>query len=151
MMQLKIPPPLYAIVIAASMWFLSLYFPIATVFTSPWNYLGIVMIVVAATFDLWSLLLFFKKRTTPNPLRPQLTTGLVTDGLYKISRNPMYVGLLFILLGIAVLLGSLSPFFLVPAFYFVITEMQIKPEEKVLEEKFCEEYLAYKNRVRRWL
>ena len=115
------------------------------------NKLGVVFILFAGFLDLSSLYLFFKKRTTPNPMKPEFTTGLVTNGLYKISRNPMYVGLLMILFGFAVYLGDLTPFLMLPLFYIVITEMQIKPEERMLEDKFGEEYLDYKNRVRRWL
>ena len=84
-------------------------------------------------------------------MKPQNTSGIVTSGLYKISRNPMYVGLLTILIGYAVWLGSVTPFLLLPVFHFLITEMQIKPEERMLEQKFGEEYLDYKDRVRRWI
>lgn len=151
MLQLKIPPPIYAISIALIMWLLSRYFPVVQLIFSPWNKLGIALMLLAGLLDLSSLYLFFKKRTTPNPMKPEFTTGLVTNGLYKISRNPMYLGLLTILIGFAIYLGNLTSFLVLPAFYFVITEMQIKPEERMLEKKFSEEYLAYKNKVRRWL
>jgi len=150
-LQLKIPPPIYAISIALIMWLLSRYFPVVQLIFSPWNKLGIALMLLAGLLDLSSLYLFFKKRTTPNPMKPEFTTGLVTNGLYKISRNPMYLGLLTILIGFAIYLGNLTSFLVLPAFYFVITEMQIKPEERMLEKKFSEEYLAYKNKVRRWL
>ena len=118
---------------------------------APWNKLGLALIVIAGALDVWSILLFFKKHTTPNPMKPENTTGIVTKGLYKITRNPMYVGLLTILTGYAIWLGSLAPFFVLPLFYLLITEMQIKPEEEALEKKFGQEYLNYKNTVRRWL
>ena len=151
MLQLKIPPPVYAIIIALIMWLLSRYFPVVQLITSPWNNLGIALMLLAGLLDLSSLYLFFKKRTTPNPMKPEFTTGLVMNGLYKISRNPMYLGLLTILFGFAIYLGNLTSFLVLPAFYFVITEMQIKPEERMLEEKFGEQYLDYKSKVRRWL
>ncbi len=151
MLQLKIPPPIYAISIALIMWLLSRYFPVVQLITSPWNNLGIALMLLAGLLDLSSLYLFFKKRTTPNPMKPEFTTGLVMNGLYKISRNPMYLGLLTILFGFAIYLGNLTSFLVLPAFYFVITEMQIKPEERMLEEKFGEQYLDYKSKVRRWL
>jgi protein-S-isoprenylcysteine O-methyltransferase Ste14 len=84
-------------------------------------------------------------------MKPQNTTGIVTSGLYKFSRNPMYVGLLIILTGYAIWLGSVTPFLLLPLFYWLITQMQIKPEERILQQKFGQEYLDYKNTVRRWL
>lgn len=150
-MHLKIPPPIYALSIALIMWLSHLYIPVVNLINSPWNNIGIVVIVLAAILDFSSLYLFFKKRTTPNPMRPEFTTGLVVKGMYKISRNPMYLGMLMMLFGFAIFLGKLTPFLVLPAFYFLLTEMQIKPEEKILEDKFGDEYLDYKNKVRRWL
>ena len=150
-MKLLIPPPIYALIIGASMWFLNGNYPIVSFIGAPWNKIGLVLIIIAGSFDVWSILLFFKKHTTPNPMKPENTTGIVTNGLYKVSRNPMYVGLLTILTGYAIWLGSLTPFFVLPLFYLLITEMQIKPEEEILEKKFGQEYLDYKMRVRRWL
>ena len=150
-LELKIPPPIYALSIALLMWLLNKYIPITHFIESPWNRAGLVIIVAAGTLDLWSLFLFLKKHTTFNPMKPENTTGLVTKGLYQYTRNPMYVGLLIILSGYAVWLGSLTPFLVLPLFYWLITEMQIKPEERVLIKKFGEDYQAYKNSVRRWL
>ncbi|MCF6188863.1 MAG: isoprenylcysteine carboxylmethyltransferase family protein [Cocleimonas sp.] len=150
-LELKIPPPVYALSIGLLMWLLNKYIPVAHFIEPPWNRVGLVIIVVAGTLDLWSLFLFLKKKTTFNPLKPENTTGLVTKGLYQYTRNPMYVGLLTILLGYAIWLGSLTPFLVLPLFYWLITEMQIKPEERVLIKKFGEDYQSYKNSVRRWL
>lgn len=151
MLQLKIPPPIYALATALVMWVLSRYLPVAQLINDPLNKFGIVIMILAVFIDFSSLYLFFKKRTTPNPMKPEFTTGLVTKGFYKISRNPMYLGMLTILFGFAFFLGNLTSFLVLPAFYFVITEMQIKPEEYMLEKKFGEEYLDYKSKVRRWL
>lgn len=150
-LELKIPPPVYALSIGLLMWLLNKYFPVTDLIQTPWNKVGIALIIVAGSFDLWSLFLFFKKHTTPNPMKPENTSGIVTNGLYKISRNPMYVGLLSILTGYAIWLGSFTPFLLLPVFFWLISEMQIKPEERMLEKKFGKEYLEYKNSVRRWL
>lgn len=150
-LKLKIPPPVYAIFIAVIMWLLHKYFPLLQLFNEPYNKIGIGLIVFAVCLDVWSLFLFMKRQTTPNPMKPENTSELVGNGLYKISRNPMYVGLLIILTGFAIWMGSLMPFFMLPVFYFVVTEMQIKPEEKILEVKFGKVYLDYKKKVRRWL
>ena len=150
-LELKIPPPIYALSIALLMWLLNKYIPIAHFIESPWNRVGLVIIVAAGTLDLWSLFLFLKKHTTFNPMKPENTTGLVVKGLYQYTRNPMYVGLLIILGGFGIWLGSLTPFLVLPLFYWLITEMQIKPEERVLIKKFGEDYQTYKNSVRRWL
>lgn len=149
-LELKIPPPVYALSIALLMWLLSQYAPGVQLGVAG-NKAGLAIIIIAGTFDLWSLFLFFKKKTTVNPLSPKNTTDLVITGLYRISRNPMYVGMLLMLLGYAVWLGSLTSFLVVPLFYFLITKMQIKPEEVILEKNFGQEYLNYKNSVRRWL
>ncbi len=133
------------------MWLLNRHIPMVDIIQAPWNKIGLGIILIAVSFDVWSLLLFLKKHTTPNPMKPENTSSIVIKGLYQYSRNPMYLGLLIILFGLGIWLGSLSPFILLPVFYWVITEMQIKPEERILEQKFGKEYLDFKNRVRRWL
>lgn len=151
MFKLKIPPPVYALVIAGLMWVLNQYLPIAHWIAVPWNTIGLILIVTALSFDVWSLFLFFRSHTTPNPMKPENASTIVSTGLYKFSRNPMYVGLLTVLLGYAIWLGSVTPFLLLPLFVFLITTQQIMPEEEILEKKFGAEYLDYKARVRRWL
>lgn len=150
MLQLKIPPPVYALGVGFAMWTVNTYSPIIYWIASPWNKIGLVIIGLSFLLESSSLLLFLKKKTTPNPFKPENTNKLVTSGLYKYTRNPMYVGLLIILLGYAIWLGSATPFMVVPLFCWLITNMQIKPEEKILEEKFGQEYLDYKNKVKRW-
>lgn len=150
-LELIIPPPGYALIIGFLMWLLNQYLPIASLIQSPWNRVGLVLIVLAFSMDFSSLYLFFKKHTTPSPFTPKKASTLVITGTYKYTRNPMYVGLLVVLTGYAVWLGSLSPFLLIPVFYWLITNIQIKAEERILEEKFGQEYLDYKSRVRRWL
>ncbi len=150
-LELKIPPPVYALIIGASMWWLNQILPLARFIESPWNKVGLAIIVLAAVLHSSSLYLFIKKHTTINPMKPSSTQGLVTAGLYQYTRNPMYVGLLTMLFGYAVWLGSVMPFLVLPLFYGLITNMQIKPEERILEDKFGQEYLDYKSKVRRWL
>lgn len=151
MLALKIPPPVYALGIGLIMWLLDQYFPVFELIHSPWNRIGVGIMALAATLDLWSLWLFVKQRTTVNPMKPKNTSDIVTSGLYRISRNPMYLGLLTILCGFAIWLGSATPFLALPVFYWLITNLQIKPEETILEATFGQQYLAYKSRVRRWV
>jgi len=150
-LKLKMPPPGYALMIGILMWVLNHYVPLAHWIPSPWNRAGVVLIVLALTMDLSSLYLFFKKHTTPSPFTPDNASLLVTTGFYKYTRNPMYVGLLIVLTGYAIWLGSVTPFLLLPVFYYLVTHMQIMPEEAILEEKFGTDYRIYKSRVRRWL
>jgi len=101
--------------------------------------------------DLSSLFQFLRHHTTPNPIHPERVSALVTEGAYRYSRNPMYLGLLILLCGWAVYLGSISPLLFIPLFIFTINNMQIHYEEKILEEKFSMAYRDYKQRVRRWI
>jgi protein-S-isoprenylcysteine O-methyltransferase Ste14 len=107
---------------------------------------------MALTFlaDLTSLWAFLKVHTTINPLRPTQTQHLVTSGLYRYTRNPMYLGLGLMLFGWALYLGALSPFLLLPAFIWVITQMQILSEEAILQAKFGQVYKDYQQHVPRW-
>ena len=89
--------------------------------------------------------------TTISPLKPEESTQLVTTGVYRFSRNPMYVGFLLFLLAWAVLLGSFVAVLVLPLFILIVTKVQILPEEVVLEEKFGQDYVDYKHRVGRWI
>jgi len=151
MLKLKIPPPLYALSIGVFMWLLNQYMPITHWILPPWNTIGLVLMIIAFSFELWSALLFFRSHTTVNPLKPHKSKIIVTSGLYQFSRNPMYVSLLIMLFGYAMWLGALSPFLLLPFFFVIITLLQIIPEEQALEKNFGQQYLDYKARVRRWL
>ena len=133
------------------MWLLAQHFPLLTLIPKPWNYSGILIAILTLLADLTSLWAFFKAHTTVNPLHPDKTRQLVTTGLYRYTRNPMYLGLLFILLGWAIYLGVLSPFLLLPAFVWLITYMQILPEEAILRSKFGQAYTDYQQQVARWL
>ena len=151
MLKLRIPPPVYALSTAGLMWLLDSYCPIAHLFQNPWNLLGWVFIVIGVIIDLWSVGLFWKAKTTVNPMKPDDSKNIVESGMYRYSRNPMYLGMLCILTGWGVLLGSLSPLLGLPLFIMIITRQQIIPEEKTLSNKFGQVYLDYKHRVRRWL
>lgn len=112
---------------------------------------ALVLAVVGVSFDLLGLLAFFQVRTSINPLRPDKASVLVTHGIYRVTRNPMYVGLLFLLTAWAVFLAS--PWALLGPGLFVVTmnRFQIAPEERVMREKFGKDFEDYVARVRRWL
>lgn len=149
-LKLKIPPPVYLLAFLSLMWLLHTKLPIFQLVPSPWNKAGLTLIGFALLADFLSLGLFFRARTTFNPIHPERTKALVTNGPYRYTRNPMYAGMLVILTGWGMYLGSFSPFLLLPLFVMVLTAQQIIPEEKILEEKFGGAYLAYKARVPRW-
>lgn len=151
MLKLLIPPPAWLLFFVASMWAIDRNFPMMTWVNEPWNRVGLALIGGAFLIDLTSLMTFIKKHTTPNPFRPQKTQTLVTTGTYSFTRNPMYLGMVFVLIGWGIYLGSMTPFILIPPFVWVLTVMQIIPEEEILEDKFGQEYVDYKARVRRWI
>lgn len=151
MLKTKIPPPLYMVIFGGLMYLLATYYPVMTLLSAPINNFAYAFAGLALLIDLSALVLFFRMKTTPNPIKPENANKIVTRGMYRISRNPMYVGLLFWLIAWAIKLSVLSPFLLLPVFVWVLTVQQIIPEEKALEKKFGESYLNYKNRVHRWL
>ena len=110
-----------------------------------------ILAVAGAAFDLLGLFAFRVSRTTFNPLRPERATALVTKGVYRVTRNPMYVGAVLLLLAWAVYLSALLPFAGPAIFVLYITRFQIQPEERVLARIFGAEFSDYAARVRRWL
>ncbi len=151
MLKTRIPPPIYAVLTALAMWALDSYVPILQLLAAPWHRFGLGLIALALLADLWSLWLFLRARTTPNPMKPQNSSQLVTAGLYRYTRNPMYLGMLIMLVGWAIYLGSLSPWLMLPLFVWVINTQQILPEEAFLAQKFGASYQAYRQSVPRWL
>jgi protein-S-isoprenylcysteine O-methyltransferase Ste14 len=112
----------------------------------------VLLVLVGLSFDLAGLLAFRASRTTVNPMRPERASALVTRGVYRITRNPMYVGMAFLLLAWGVYLAHWPALLLGPAAYVLyLNRFQIAPEERVLLGLFGEEYRAYMSRVRRWL
>ena len=147
----KIPPPVIGALVAAAMWSVSALGPQFPIASGP-KYAAVAILAVAGVaFDLLGLLAFRAFRTTINPLKPERASAMVTSGVYRVSRNPMYVGMVLLLLAWAVNLSALLPFAGPPIFVLYITRFQIQSEERVLKGIFGEEYSAYAARVRRWL
>jgi len=94
---------------------------------------------------------FRRAKTTMNPLQPARASTLIASGIYRISRNPMYLGFLVGLLGWAILLSNPVAFFALPLFVLGMNRWQILPEEKALSLRFGSEFAAYRTRTRRWL
>ena len=145
----RIPPPVYFLVALILMVCLHLVLPGPQVLASPLRYIGWPVVVAAISLVLWATGLFRKAGTTIKPF--QESSVLVLGGPYRLSRNPIYAGLVSALLGIGLLLGSVSPFVVVPVFVALIDLRFIRAEEAVLERRFGAAYRAYKARVRRWL
>lgn len=90
-------------------------------------------------------------KTTVNPTKPQSSSALVKSGIYRRTRNPMYLGFLLILIGLAILTANLVAFLILPAFALYMNQFQIKPEERALTSIFGDEFRAYCSSVRRWI
>lgn len=147
----RIPPPVVAVLAGAAMWLAAPLGPPLPLGAGTRQLVAAGLLAAGLAFDLAGLLAFRASRTTINPLRPKRASALVTGGVYRITRNPMYVGLCCILLAWAVHLAALPAFLGPPAFVLYVTRFQIVPEERALAELFGERYLEYAARVRRWL
>ena len=152
-LELKIPPPLVAAAVAGCMYAAAVLLPAPVLALPPGVRVGMALALAAvgAGFDVAGLWAFRKARTTVNPLTPHRSVAVVSTGVYRLTRNPMYLGLALILLGLAVYLAS--PWALLGPLVFAayITRFQIVPEERALQTRFGAAYTAYRARVRRWL
>jgi protein-S-isoprenylcysteine O-methyltransferase Ste14 len=147
----RIPPPLVGAVIAAAMWGVAGVGPAFDWPALPKYVIVGLLAAAGSAFDLLGLIAFRASRTTVNPLKPQRASALVTGGVYRITRNPMYVGLALLLLAWAVHLAALLPLLGPVLLVLYLTRFQIRPEERALEARFGQAYADYAARVRRWL
>lgn len=150
-LELKIPPPAVALLIASIMWGISLVTPLLDLSMFLRVTTAVTIALAGMGVGLAGIFAFRRARTTVNPMKPENTSSLVSSGIYRATRNPMYVGVLFVLIAWAIFLSSVWALFGPVAFVLYITRFQIEPEERVLLSMFPAEYAAYKARVRRWL
>lgn len=145
------PPPLYYVAIFFLSILIQHYVPLPISFFENGIslYISIVVIAIGVMSLLPALITFFKTKNTVITFKP--ATSLQITGIYSISRNPMYVGLLFVYIGIAMIKGNWWTFILIPLVIYIINRFVIINEEKYLERAFGQDYLNYKMKVRRWL
>jgi protein-S-isoprenylcysteine O-methyltransferase Ste14 len=145
----RILPPVVFLGALVAMGALHQLVPGSEVVPEPWNQLGWVPFGLGFAVAFWVKFRFDRADT---PIRPfESSTALVTDGLFAWSRNPVYVAMIAALAGIAVVLGTPTPFLVIPVFAWIIRRRFIEAEEPTLEAAFGDQYRAYKARVRRWL
>ncbi len=147
----KIPPPVIAAIIAAAMWAISLVSPrVALNGSLQWLSVGV---LIASGFAIMfaAVSAFGRASTTINPVDIDKASALVTGGVFALTRNPMYLGVVMILLAIAVYLSAPLTILGPVAFAAFITRFQIIPEERVLRAKFGEAYARYTATTRRWI
>ena len=146
-----IPPPVVALVLALLMWLTPAVAGLVQI-PDPVRVLSAVVLVsIGQSISIAGIIAFRRAKTTVNPVKASLASSLVVQGVYRYTRNPMYVGLLLTLLAWAVFLANPFAVLWVVVFVLYITRFQIIPEERVLASLFGAEYEAYKGRVRRWV
>ena len=147
-----IPPPfIYALVFLIS-FILQGYFTIRQAFffhSRIANILGLIFILTGLFFAVPAVRQFFKSKTSIVPIRP--ASSLQTSSIYSVSRNPMYLGLMFQYLGMAFIFGNWWTLILLPVLFLLIRFLIILPEERYLSRAFGEGYAEYKKKVRRWI
>jgi protein-S-isoprenylcysteine O-methyltransferase Ste14 len=150
-LELKIPPLAVAVIIAAAMWGISSVAPEFGFVFAGREWVAVIFSALGGVISISGIVSFRLAGTTVNPINPNAATSLVSSGIYRVTRNPMYLGVLFLLIGWAVYLAN--PLTLMGAVVFVLymNRFQIAPEERALATKFGEDFTAYKARVRRWL
>ncbi|WP_421869715.1 methyltransferase family protein [Motiliproteus sp.] len=150
-LELKIPPVLLVITFAMLMWAISWLSPGIAVPLAARITALLVFTAIGACFSVSGVYCFNKAKTTVNPITPNAASALVTSGIYRHTRNPMYVGFLFALIGWGLFLANLYALALTLGFVWYMNRFQIQPEEQALDSLFGSDFLAYKREVRRWL
>ena len=150
-LELRIPPPLLFVLFATLMW-LAAGKPPIWVATTPLRHFGVGLLALIGTaFSASGLLSFGWASTTIDPIHPQAASTLVTRGIYRITRNPMYVGLVLLQAAWALQVGAGLAALGVPAFAIWLHRFQVLPEERALRVRFGQSYVDYCGSVRRWL
>jgi protein-S-isoprenylcysteine O-methyltransferase Ste14 len=150
-LELKIPPVVVMAIVGAAMWLVSIELPKMHIYGTFLVAMVILFALIGAAFGIMGLLSFSKAKTTFDPMKPGSSTSLVTSGIYSITRNPMYVGLLSILTAWCFFIESAYALLLLAAFITYMNKFQIEPEERALRSIFGDAYDNYALRVRRWL
>lgn len=150
LLERKIPPLALVIVFSLMMFSLAPYLPVAPITARVSLLFSLTLLSVGVFFVVSGVVEFRRKKTTVDPREPEKTSALVTSGVYKISRNPMYVGFAVCLLALVVCLRSPVLIFGVILFVLYMNRFQIEPEERVMATMFGDEYVRYKAYVRRW-
>ncbi len=149
-MRLKLPPAVVFLIFAILMYLLSRFLPFGDFEFFGREYLILILMVMAALIAIISLFQFFTSKTTIDPRTPLKVTKLVTGGIYKFTRNPMYLAILLVLLAWGLWLGNAFNTLLAAGFVGYMNKFQIGPEEEALATIFGKEFQQYCSQVRRW-
>jgi protein-S-isoprenylcysteine O-methyltransferase Ste14 len=150
-LELKVPPVALVIFAAVLMWLGAVYFPKFSFHFPFQSILGWMIGVLGLIGSTLGFVEFRRAKTTLNPIKPGTSSSLVKAGIYRFTRNPMYLGFLLMLAAWATVMGNVVSFFVLPAFVFYLNRFQIEPEERALTSIFGDEFRAYRSDVRRWI
>ena len=148
-METKIPPPIVTLIFGLSIYFSRGIFQSVDIEYS--YFIGVLLLLGGVTILISAVRSFKKDKTTINPLSPEQATKLVTDGIFKYSRNPMYLGMALVLGSMAVFFNLLGGVILITLFCLYITKFQIIPEERAMRDLFLDDFDKYTKVTRRWL
>lgn len=142
-------PPRIALIAMIAMFLLDKMAPVSLVVPPPFSYIGVLFMAAGVAIIAWSRRAF---QAASTPIKPFTESrALIRHGLYRWTRRPMYLGAVLLVSGVAVLLGSVTPLIVAAAYFVVLQEGFIRHEERLLDQRFGEEYRAYRRSVRRWL
>lgn len=150
-LELRIPPLAVVAAFAIAIGLVTVYVPLIRVPLPAHRYAAAALVIIGLLLALAGVLQFRRARTTVNPMSPDKASAVVSSGLYRWSRNPMYLGMALLLFGVAAWGSTLAGYLLVPVFCWYLTRFQIIPEEKALLAAFGQEFSEYMSRVRRWI
>jgi len=148
-MNNKIPPPIVTLFFGLCIYLSRSYFPVFS--GSALNFLSISFFVYGIFVFAAAVISFKKQKTTVNPISIENASSLVVSGIFKQTRNPMYLGMSFVLLGLTFKFNVIGGLLFTGIFMLFITIFQIKPEEVAMEKLFGQEWKDYTKNVRRWL
>ena len=150
-LELRIPPLALTAVSAVAIAMVTVCAPLIHIPFPGHKYASAVLVVFGFLLAAVGVAQFRQSRTTLNPMSPDRASAVVTSGIYRVSRNPMYLGMALVLLGVAAWGSALAGYLVVVGFCWYLTRFQIFPEERALRAAFGEEFAQYMGRVRRWV
>ena len=148
-MDNKVPPPIVTFICGLAIYFSKSFFN--EFFSYSNNIISLFLLILGLVVFLSAVKSFRKQKTTVNPLEPKQASSLVTSGIFKFSRNPMYLGMLTILLSLSFKFNLIGGMTISLFFYIFITKFQIIPEEAAMNELFGNEFIDYSKKTRRWI
>ena len=148
-MNNRIPPPIVTFICGITIYYSRSFFNQFLSYSN--DRISLFLLILGLFVFISAVRSFRKQKTTVNPLEPKQASSLVISGIFKYSRNPMYLGMLIVLLSLSFKFNLLGGIVISLFFYLFITRFQIFPEEEAMNELFGDEFIKYSNRTRRWI